>query len=261
MSVMTNYFETLVLNAFRGTTATAPAKVYAALFLSDPTETGTAGTEAAYTGYVRKEITFASPTTSGANVTTQNSAEIIFPTPTAAAGTVTHVAIMDASSGGNMLVYKQLSSPITLTSETAPRFAIGEIALAMNAGNLDPTFKVKIFNYLRATNLTGFSPYLAMFNGDPLNGGTELSGTGYARLSMTFDTPAEQVSGQMQSANTNAAQSAAAAVTWGTFAYGVIMTAQTAGDKAFYKANIAEYTMNNGAQVYIAAGAIKIALN
>lgn len=261
MSVMTNYFETLVLDAFRGTTKTAPLKVYGALFLSDPTETGTAGTEVSYTGYARREVSLAAPSTNGVNVTTQNLSQVIFATPPAAAGTVTHFGIVDSSAAGNVLVYKQLSTPITLTSETAPRFAAGEIALAMNGGNLDPSFKVKIFNFLRGANLAGFSPYIAMFDGDPMSGGTELSGAGYARMALIFDTPTEQVSGQMQSQNTNAVQSAEAGANWGIYAYGVIMTAQTAGDKTFYKANVAGYSMNNGAQAYIAAGSIKIALN
>jgi hypothetical protein len=261
MSVMTNAYETLVLNTMRGTTATAPASVYVALFLSDPTESGTAGTECSYSGYARQVLTLSAPSAVGTTVTTANTEQIVFPTPPGASGTVTHAAIMDASTAGTMLVYKALSNPVTLTSETAPRFAAGEITLTMAGGNLDPTFKVKVFNYLRATSISGFAPYLAMYNGDPQASGTELAGTGYARLELTFDTPAEQVSGQMQSANTNATQSAAANVNWGTYAYGVIMDAETSGNRVWYKSNAGSYTMNNGAQVYITAGAVTIALN
>lgn len=261
MSAMTNTFETAVLNAMRATTATAPATVYAALFLSDPTETGAAGTEASYGGYARQAITLASPTTVGTTVSTSNPATITFPTPPGASGTVLYAAIMDASTGGNMLVYKLLANPIPLTSETSPRFAAGEIVLTMAGGNLDPTFKVKILNYLRGTNLTGFTPYLALYSGDPTTSGTELSGSGYARLELTFDTPAEQVSGQMQTANTNSVESAAASANWGTWAYGVIMDASTAGNRVWYKANAGSYVMNNGAKATVSVGAITLALN
>ena len=261
---MTNYFEQTMLNTARGITATAPAALYLALFLSDPTETGTAGTEVNYTGYVRQRLTLTTPTVDSENnsiVGTANSADIIFPTPTAAAGTVTHAAIYDAATGGNMLVYKQLAQSVVLNSETSPRFAAGELVLTMAYGNLHPDFKMKIFNWMRGTNISGFSPHLALFNGDPVNAGAELSGTDYARIPLVFDAPVEQPSGQMMSSNTNAAASPPATSNWGTWAYGVIMTASTAGDKFFYKQNQGIYQMNNSAQVYVAAGAINIALN
>lgn len=261
MSVMTNYFETAILNTMRNITATAPSAVYVALFLSDPTESGTAGTEVTYQGYARQAVTFTTPSSSGTTITCSNSDQIVFPTPNSAAGTVTHIGIMDAPSGGNMLVYKSLNDPITLTSETAPRFNVGEISLSLSGGNLDPTFKTKILNYLRGTSISGFSPYLALYAGDPQSGGSELSGTGYARMELVFDTPEEQISGQMQSANTNATQTSPASSNWGNWSFGVIMDAQAAGNRVWYKENAGTYTMNNGAQAYITAGAVTIALN
>lgn len=264
MSVMTNYFEEKILQTMRGTTATAPAALYLALFLSDPTETGSAGTECNYTGYARQLLTLTAPAVNpdvATNVNVYNTAEILFPTPTAAAGTVTHAAIFDAATGGNMLVYKQLAQSIVLNSETAPRFAQNELLLSMSYGNLHPDFKKKVFNWLRGTSITGFDPYFALYDGDPVSGGAELSGTGYTRISLVFDAPVEQPSGQMLMTNTNTATGSPAASNWGTWNYGVIMTAASAGDLVFYKQNAGSYSMNNSAQVRIEAGAIKVALN
>ena len=114
MSAMTNHFEQLILNTMRGITAVAPANVYVALFLSDPTETGVAGTEADYTGYVRQTLELDTPTASGTTVTCKNTSQVTFPTPEANVGTVTHAAIMDAQTGGNVLIYKQLDNPIRI---------------------------------------------------------------------------------------------------------------------------------------------------
>ena len=261
MSAMTNTFETYVLNAARGTTTTAPAKVYVGLFLLSPTETGTAGPEASYTGYARQEVTFGAPTTSGTTVSCSNSNQITFPTPDTAAGTVTYAAICDAASGGNVLVYKQLTDAIVLTNETSPRFAIGEIVLSMIGGDMSATYKTKVLNFLRGSNLTGFSPYLAMYDGDPANGGTELAGAEYARVALTFGAPAEQVSGQMQISNSAAAQSPSATSDWGSWQHTAIMTAATSGDIFYSHSNAATYPMKNGAQAYIAAGAINLAIN
>lgn len=260
MSAMTNAFEQTILNTMRGIAATAPAAVYVALFLSDPTETGTAGTEADYSGYVRQAMTLSTPTANGTTVSTQNSAQIIFPTPPSSVGTVTHAAICDAQNGGNVLIYKQLDNPIVLTSETSPRFAAGDITLTMAGGNLDPSFKTRVLNYLRGTSITGFEPYLALYNGDPGTGGNELSGTGYARLKLVFDAPEEQTSGQMRMANSNSVQSAAAQ-NWGTWAYGVIMDAQSGGNRVWHKQNLANYNMSNGARVYVDTGNVTLALN
>lgn len=261
MSVMTNTFETYVLSVLLGTTTSAPAKVYAALFLSSPTETGTAGTEASYSGYARQEITLDTPTADGTTVSTANTNQIIFPTPSTSSGTVVYAAICDAASGGNVLVYKALASQIVLTSETSPRFNVGEIVLTLAAGDADPVFKTSILNFLRGTDLTGVTPYLAMFNGDPNAAGAELSGSGYARLALVFGSPAEQVGGQMQTSNTNSVQSAAASANWGSYAYGVVMSASTGGTRLFYKQNSASYPMNNGAQVYLTANSVNIAVN
>ncbi len=46
-----DYLETGFLNVLRGVTFAAPTKVYLALFLNDPGDSGTAGTEISYAGY------------------------------------------------------------------------------------------------------------------------------------------------------------------------------------------------------------------
>ena len=45
-----DYLETGFLNVLRGVTFAAPTKVYLALFLNDPGDSGAAGTEISYAG-------------------------------------------------------------------------------------------------------------------------------------------------------------------------------------------------------------------
>jgi len=260
MSAMTNHFEQLILNTMRNVDAVAPVEVYVALFLSNPTETGIAGTEADYTGYNRQVLELNTPTINGTTVSCQNTTQITFPTPTSNVGTVTHVAIMDAQAGGNVLIYKQLDNPVVLTSEVSPRFAAGDIALSMAGGNIAPTFKQTILNYLRGQNITGFVPYLALYGGDPIANGAELAGTDYARLELVFDAPSEQTSGQMRMVNSNNVQSNAAQ-SWGAWSHSVIMDAATGGNRVWYAANQATYNMKNGARVYVNAQSISLAVN
>lgn len=80
-----------------------PAKVYLALYLNDPGEDGASGTEVSYAGYKRIEIDFSSPAETNGGIGVQNLEDITFPTPVTAAGTITHVGILDSLAGGNML--------------------------------------------------------------------------------------------------------------------------------------------------------------
>ena len=67
-----DYLETGFLNVLRGMTFTAPAKCYLALFLNDPGESGTIGTEIAYAGYARKAIDFSEPAAINGGIGIQN---------------------------------------------------------------------------------------------------------------------------------------------------------------------------------------------
>lgn len=98
-----DYLENGMLNALRGAAFAAPSRCYLALFLNDPGESGTAGTEVSYTGYQRMAVEFSAPADANGGVGVQNLADITFPTPPAAVGTITHIGVMDSLVGGNML--------------------------------------------------------------------------------------------------------------------------------------------------------------
>jgi hypothetical protein len=118
-----NYLENkILLHVFGATSYTAPATIYVGLYTSDPGEAGT-GTEVSGGSYARQTITF----TVTANQAS-NTAAVEFPTATASWGTVTHVAVLDASTSGNVLASAALSVSKTIGS--------GDV-LRINAGDLD----------------------------------------------------------------------------------------------------------------------------
>ena len=99
MGALSNAHAQSILN-----TSLRSGTYYLALFLTDPTPSGT-GTEVSGGGYARKIIAFSSPTlTSGKNQVT-NADAVDFGTMTADLGTVAYWGIYDAQSGGNMLWY------------------------------------------------------------------------------------------------------------------------------------------------------------
>lgn len=115
-----DYLENLILNAiFGGAAFTLPATVYLALFTSAPGDAG-GGTEVTGGAYARAAITRNTtnfPTTSTGSIS--NAVAINFAQASTPWGTVTHAAIMDAASGGNILYYAPLTAPRTVaTGET-----------------------------------------------------------------------------------------------------------------------------------------------
>ena len=91
-----DHLEKGVLNTLLGVTFPAPSKCYLALYLSDPGESGTAGTEVSYPGYQRMEIQFSPPADASGGLGIQNLTDIIFTTPSAAVGTVTYIGVLDS---------------------------------------------------------------------------------------------------------------------------------------------------------------------
>lgn len=106
----------------------AGANRYLALFTGDPGETGSTAAEATYTGYSRIPIACAGGWTDG-GATFTNAALAQFGLCTVGTNVLTHVAVMTAASGGQMLRYGALSSPLSVSPGIQPQFAAGQIAI------------------------------------------------------------------------------------------------------------------------------------
>ena len=256
----TNFFEEMMLNLMRSQSITAPSNIYLALFQSNPSDTGTAGTEVAYTGYARQAITFSAPAASGSGLAMQNTALITFPEAPATAGTVTYVAVMDSLSGGNMWLYGQLDQPLTIQAGVSPVFRAGSVKWIWT-GNLSTYYRTAIMNTLRGTNCSGFTPYIALCNGDPTGAGNEFSGNNYTRVSVTMTAPAQQASGTALSQNSAGVLSGVATGNWGTLNTVAIYDASTAGN-AYAVLNIGtSYNVTTGYAVGFHAGDLQFNVN
>lgn len=129
MSGFTDYLEDKVLDhVFGGTSYTAPATLYVALYTVAPTDTG-GGTEVSGGAYARQTATFNVSGTSPTEAT--NAAAIEYPTATADYGTVVACAILDASSGGNMLAYATLTSSKVVSTGDVFRFDAGDLDITL----------------------------------------------------------------------------------------------------------------------------------
>ena len=123
----TDYLENkLLAHTFSNTAYTSPSTVYVALYTVAPTDS-TTGTEVTGGAYARQSASFT--TTSSA---TTNAAAIEYPTATAGYGTVVAVAVLDASSSGNMLAFAALDTNKTISTGDVFRIPAGDLDITLN---------------------------------------------------------------------------------------------------------------------------------
>jgi hypothetical protein len=136
MASMTDYTENALINHFfRSDTFAKPTVLAIALFTSATGDDGS-GTEVSGAGYARATRNPSDTNwlaTSGVDGHTENDLTIQFPTPTGDWGTVTHFAIYDSASGGNMLFHEALTTPLYIPNgSAAPTFAAGALQVTFD---------------------------------------------------------------------------------------------------------------------------------
>ena len=131
MSQMTDYLEGQIrAHIFRTASFTKPTVLAVALYTAAPGEAG-GGTEVSGGAYARVQRDPLDANWAAASLTdglTDNGAALTFPAPTANWGVITHCAILDATTAGNMLLYGALTAAKTVNSgDPAPNFPIGAL--------------------------------------------------------------------------------------------------------------------------------------
>lgn len=125
----TDYLEAEILDHIFGKgDFTPPTNLYVALLTAeaaDDDDTGAELTEATYTGYARKQTSASDWTRSGSTMSNGNA--ITFAACTAGTSTVTHFALCDAATDGNVLFKGALSASLAVSDGITPEFAAGEL--------------------------------------------------------------------------------------------------------------------------------------
>jgi len=123
MTDLSDYAKNLLGRALCGRLPTLPAAVWAGLGTGGSDATGLTG-EPSGTGYARQRVTF---TGTGPQ---RNLSAFSF-TFTGAAGTLSHLGLFDAATGGNPLTWGVLSSPVTVGGP-------GTVTVAVDALTVTP---------------------------------------------------------------------------------------------------------------------------
>lgn len=138
MSATSNYLEQKILDhVLRYATApyTAPTTLYIGLFKNTSgnaatnLEAGTLTDEVSGGSYARQTITFAA-----ANATTgviASNATVTFPEASATWGTITHIAIMDALTTGNVLFWGAVTTSKLIESGDTFQITSGSLTITL----------------------------------------------------------------------------------------------------------------------------------
>jgi hypothetical protein len=127
MAEFSDFMENKIIDhMLRNQAYTPPATVYLALFTT-PTSDAGGGTEVSGGSYARQAVTL-SAASGGAS---ENSADITFPQATADWGTITHVALMDALTGGNMLMHTALDESKTVNNGDTFKINTGDLDITV----------------------------------------------------------------------------------------------------------------------------------
>lgn len=145
MAALSDYLENNIIDwLLRGQSFSAPATTYVGLFTATPSDAG-GGTEVSGGSYARVSVSSSlanwagtqgaasTSASSGTSGTTSNNGAVTFPAPTANWGTVTHVGIFTASTGGNLLIWGALTTSKTVNNgDAAPSFAAAALSFQID---------------------------------------------------------------------------------------------------------------------------------
>lgn len=200
--ILSDYLENKLLDHLLKNTAYTQPALYFALFTADPGESGvTSELTIGANGYTRKLVTNDNtnfpPCAVTGSATKTNATTIIFPTcATAAWGTITHWALYDASTAGNMLAHGALAESRTVAVGDSPKFAIGTLAITAantSGGGLTEFAKRKLLDHVFGG--PAYTPAATIYTG-LLIGYTdeatveEWADASYARQATAFDSAA-----------------------------------------------------------------------
>lgn len=122
-----NTFENTVLNwVLTANAVTRPTSWYVALFTTDPTDADS-GTEVSGGSYARTSVSFSVTGNAGTN-----SAAVEFPAATADWGTVSHIGVYDASTGGNLVFHDALTTAKAITDGDVFRIPTNDLDFTLD---------------------------------------------------------------------------------------------------------------------------------
>jgi hypothetical protein len=257
MGSISDFLEVELLDhVFQAAATYTPPTIYIALSTADPTDNASGIAEPSGNGYSRKAH---SAWNAAATRAITNNGVITFAQASGAWGTITHYAIYDAITTGNMLAHGSLATSKSVVNGNTPSIATTEISVSFSTGGFSTVLADELLDHVFGNGAyTSPSTFVALTTTIPTDSGnvTEPSGNNYARIECTaWDAAA---AGATQ--NTGTTTFATPSGTWGLCVYATIHDAVTAGNYLAY-GDITDQTPADSDTVRFSAGALDVTLD
>ena len=131
MGGFSNYWENNILDHIFGKGSYTPPTIHVALSTADPLDDNSGMAEPSGNGYTRVE-TSASDWSDSSGGSVCNSNNISFPTASGSWGTMTHFALFDSATGGNMLAHGALDQPKVIGGSDTGKFDAGALEIGLD---------------------------------------------------------------------------------------------------------------------------------
>ncbi len=153
MGSLSNYSENALLDhVLKVSSLSQPSIIYMALSTADPTDDGSGIAEPSGGGYARVNV---DNWTDAASRAIQNEDIITFAEAVLSWSTITHFALYDAITGGNMLAHGSLSASRAVGNGDSIYFAAGAVSIFMSAGGWSDVYANYVLDHLfKSTSLS-----------------------------------------------------------------------------------------------------------
>lgn len=237
-----------------------PAAIYIALSTADPLDTGAGMAEPSGNGYARIQQ---DAWDAAASRATENTGAVEFPEATGSWGTITHFAIFDAVTAGNMLAHGALTESKSIGSGDNASFAAGAIDVLFTAGGVSNYLANALLDHIfkTAAYTVPTAIYIALATAaitDSDTGSTITEpGSNYARKQHdAYDAAAAGAS-----ENTGEITFVQATGSWGTVTHFALCDALTVGNILFHAALDTSRAIGVGDTAHFDDGALDITLD
>lgn len=131
MGGFSDYWENKILDHIFGKGSYTPPTIYVGLSTANPTDDGSGLAEPSGNGYARVQ-TSTSDWNDAANGSLDNAGNITFAQASGNWGTITHFALFDAATSGNMLAHGALSQSKSISASDTARFEAGDLHISLD---------------------------------------------------------------------------------------------------------------------------------
>lgn len=255
MGSLSDYAENELIDHVFVASYTSVATVYVGLSTADPLDDASGLAEPSGDNYAREAITFGAA--SSRNVT--QDALVTFNQASGTWGTITHWAIFDDLTAGNMLAHGALSTSKEVVANNTPSIASGEVVISFNAGAISDYLAHALLDLMfRDQVYSSPTIYVGLSTTTPADDGTNITepSNNYARVAHSSWSAA--AAGATD--NTGAITFPTPSGSWGTITHSIIMDATTSGNMLFY-GTVTNQEPNDGDTVEFADGDLDVSMS